>query len=150
MTTSLNVAMGMPRWCHHHASRLRIVKKSPRSLELGSNAASLKIHEIRPEGGERFWMVEWELRFRALQTVCGSRIFSEQVLSAAFGITDEIIYTSDEMAEEYGADAMYQGHFIRRGDYLNIPGPGTGHDGDPNISIEVDPQIRCAVLELTA
>lgn len=41
-----------------------------------------------------------------------------------------------------------QGAFIRYGNFLNIPSPGTGHDGDPNISILIDGPIRRAVRQL--
>lgn len=40
------------------------------------------------------------------------------------------------------------GAFIRQGRYLNIPGPGTGLIGDPNISIRLKPEIVAAVSKM--
>ena len=52
------------------------------------------------------------------------------------------------LIERYGGTVAAQGEFIRWGKYLNIPGPGTGHDGDANISIFVSDEIRDAVAQL--
>lgn len=45
-------------------------------------------------------------------------------------------------------DRKKRGLFIGKGPYLNIPGPGTGEDGDPNISVLVTANVREAVKEL--
>lgn len=52
------------------------------------------------------------------------------------------------LIDRYGGTVASQGEFIRWGKYLNIPGPGTGHDGDANISIFVSDEIRDAVTAL--
>ncbi len=48
----------------------------------------------------------------------------------------------------YGGNSAVQSKFIRWGNFLNIPCPGTGHDGDPNVSIYVTDEIREAVRKL--
>lgn len=59
------------------------------------------------------------------------------------------IQNSNNLIKVYGGRAAQQGCFIAwESDYvnaLNIPHPGFGHDGDPNISIEVDDRMRQVV-----
>lgn len=69
-------------------------------------------------------------------------------LAAAFGLSDESGDFGDWLIERYRADSAEQRLWIRYGNQLNIPGPGTGHDGDPNISIELDGDIKKAVVAI--
>jgi len=52
------------------------------------------------------------------------------------------------LIERYGGTVAAQGEFFRCGSYLNIPHPGTGYQGDPNLSILLDYSIRLAVMQL--
>lgn len=49
------------------------------------------------------------------------------------------------MIRRYGGTTADQGRFIRYNRFLNIPGPGTGHDGDSNISVEIRSEMQDAV-----
>lgn len=75
-----------------------------------------------------------------------------QIVAAAFGLTDYLPMQlpGDFLLEKYGGDVACQFLFIRWQDYLNIPGPGTGHDGDPNISIKLTDEIKEAIRALLA
>ncbi len=48
----------------------------------------------------------------------------------------------------YELDAASQGKYVRLGDYLNIPHPGTGLVGDPNVSVEIKPEMKSAIQAL--
>jgi hypothetical protein len=69
-------------------------------------------------------------------------------LKSAFGIHEANGYASDWLLNEFGGTCASQGKFLRYKDYLNIPGPGTGHDGDSNVSIELDRSIQTAARDL--
>ncbi|HEY0010946.1 MAG TPA: hypothetical protein VGB97_03495 [Candidatus Paceibacterota bacterium] len=48
------------------------------------------------------------------------------------------------------ADAGERGEFCRTKGYLNIPHPGIGHPGDPNLSLLITEDIRKAVEDFLA
>jgi hypothetical protein len=52
------------------------------------------------------------------------------------------------LLDRYGGDSAAQGFYIRWRNCLNIPCPGTGHDGDPNISVTLSDDIKEAVRQL--
>lgn len=139
-----------PDWYHHHGTKVGVDEKSvsATSVAFCSNAARL---EIRLAGEK--WMVEWEIKFEAPNAGVWGRVYmADETLCGAFGIPrakeDRGARHSSWLASRYRADSAVQGAYIRKGNYLNIPGPGTGHDGDPNISILLDDQIRNAVRRL--
>ena len=70
-------------------------------------------------------------------------------LRGAFGLSDEVLEGSAWLVESYTAQSAAQGKYIRLGKFLNIPCAGTGHDGDPNVSIVINPDMRDAVDRLT-
>jgi len=123
-----------------HSGRSSVIK-------LEGSAAELMI--VKLDAGS--WQVEWEVRQSQLEVFRGRVIMKDEQLRRAF---DDRPYPLDLglsgnqwLFQQYECDAADQGFFIRSGDYLNIPGPGTGHDGDPNISIEIDADIRRAVRQ---
>ena len=82
---------------------------------------------------------------------------STKNLRCAFGLSDEEDYDGSRATflpwrntniERYGGTCFYQGVFLRYEYFLNIPGPGTGNDGNPNISVELDDGIKNAVRQL--
>ena len=78
----------------------------------------------------------------------GRAWFSEEDLKSAFGFSDKSGEYGYWLIERYGADVASQGKYIRWRDHLNIPCPGIGNDGDPNVSIYLDDDIKNAVREL--
>jgi hypothetical protein len=78
----------------------------------------------------------------------GNIKMSRAEVRVAFGLAAQ---TEDRtFAKKFNADAASPGRFIRRGSYLNLPMPGTGVDGDPNISVYISPEIRLAIQALLA
>lgn len=49
---------------------------------------------------------------------------------------------SNWLIHRYGGTTAVQGKFLRWGQYLTISGPGTGQNGDANISVFVSERIR--------
>ena len=142
-----------PDWYHWHGDRIRVksLDKTSRVLILGSNTASLIIRKRTKK--EEQWFVEWKIiqaRTEGLK-INGRMIFSTSQIMAAFGLVE---YSDDLidwwLINRYGGDCAVQRCFIRYEFYLNIPGPGTGADGDPNISILIDEDIQNAVQNLLA
>jgi hypothetical protein len=80
------------------------------------------------------WKVEWQL-VHAWGDDTGCRAFDDQELASAFGISDRSDQYSDWMLQRFGGTCAHQGLFIRYNEFLCIPGPGTGHDGSPEVSM---------------
>ncbi|MEK7080275.1 MAG: hypothetical protein AAB777_01990, partial [Patescibacteria group bacterium] len=137
-----------PEWWHHHGIKIRVTYKDAKAITMEGSAARLIIWLANP-GTKCPWSVEWRVIHSQTEQVNGVVRFSVEELLTAFG-TSVIIQPSHSqwMVDVYGAECAFQGKYIRTGDFLNIPCPGTGHDGDPNISIELDDEIRDAVGQL--
>lgn len=97
------------------------------------------------------WLVNWKINHSLDTCVSGKTLFSSENLVRAFNL---IIFINPEhdsgewLIKRYGGTEAKQGRFIRYRDHLNIPGPGTGSDGDPNISIKLNQKIKDAVGSL--
>ena len=147
------IRFGMPIWCHHHGSKMRVEKfgKENHTLVIAGSAAKVTITQasaIYPKAGGFFVDYEVVQYVSYDEVVRGRRQFSADDLAAAFGLSDESGKYGQWLIDQYGADSAEQGKYIRWKDYLNIPCPGTGHDGDPNVSIHLDQQIKDAVRQL--
>jgi hypothetical protein len=94
------------------------------------------------------WLAKWSIIQGPKAQVVGQVLLDSKDLSSAFGLSEETGPLSRWMLSECGANSASQGKFIRSGDFLNIPGPGTGHDGDPNISILIQGKMQDAVRRL--
>jgi len=96
------------------------------------------------------WLVEWSVLERAYPNwmTNGRRLLSIQDLSAAFGQTNAHTLQDAEFIARFEADAGKIGLYLRKGDYLNIPGPGTGELGDPNLSLVLTSEIKESVLKI--
>lgn len=109
---------------------------------------------VTPVGSnaELRWDLEWTVAeyWPTEELVRGKRRFRTETLQSAFGLSDTSPYHGRPLIERFGGEAASQGEFIRWRDFLNIPGPGTGHDGDANISIRLSPQTDKAICQLIA
>lgn len=125
-------ASSKPAWFHHKGryAKMRQADRRESMLLIGSDVA----HTIVQPNSPQEWLITWVITHASGQ-VKGSYIFDHEQLAAAFGLVEH--YGEPAWLSHYDADAGEQGLFIRRGNFLNIPCPGTGHDGDPNISIFV-------------
>ena len=140
-----------PVWWHHHGIKMVVqdFQKQNHMLVIGGSAAFVSIHLVQLSIGER-WRVEWEVVYSRTERVRGYIFFTADELRAAFGLVTELkTNTADgTFLGRPGVDFAVQGKFARRGNYLNIPCTGTGHDGDPNVSIEVTEEMQLALRQL--
>jgi len=145
---------GHPDWWHHHGAKVQAVGIDFNNKILMFNASAMRLiiwpTSILPTMSDRSWLVEWHvIQSRASnESVQGRRLFSNDELAAAFGIIEESGDYGQWLIDRYGAESAEPGLFIRWRDCLNIPGPGTGHDGDSNVSIKLTPEIKEAVGKL--
>lgn len=142
------IHLGFPIWWHHHGSKMKLESliKSDSLLLISGSAAHIGI--VRKADLNSNWWVEWEVVQSPGAKVNGSIVLSPDELRAAFGLSEESGDFGDWLLAEYGGDSAEQGKFIRWKNFLNIPCPGTGHDGDPNVSVELDEDIQNAVRQL--
>lgn len=140
---------GIPNWCHHHGSKMRVEEFSKGNylLVIAGSAASVRITR-RAKTVDEEWFVEWEVVQSQQAKVNGRAFFASDDLRAAFGLSQESGEFGDWLIEQFGADSASQGKFIRWKNFLNIPCPGTGHDGDPNVSIHIDDDVQNAIRQL--
>ena len=144
-----------PIWYHHHGSKMFVEKLDQKKhvLVIIGSAAKVSIRKassVYPN--TKGWFVDWEVvQCKPYEEgVRGRSQFNDEDIEAAFGLFEASGKCGDWLIERFGADAAEQGKYIRWKQFLNIPGPGTGHDGDPNVSIEIDEEIQNAVRQLLA
>ncbi len=145
------MAMFGPAWWHHHGTKMRRDEFHPKEklLAIVGSAATLKISKSTTKGCEHYWQIEWEVRQSLSEFSAGVVLFTNDDLSTAFGLKKVVVPShSTHLIRRYGGDRAFQGKYFGSGDYLNIPMPGTGHDGDPNISIDIDDAIKDAIRQL--
>ncbi len=146
-TPELAAPWGYPDWFHHHGNKVEVfnLDLKGRGLILKASAAHLTVgpHPANPDR----WIVAWEVHHRGAQ-VAGETSMSTELLRRAFGLTDETERAGEWLIDRYGGDTAFPGIYIRWHDCLNIPCPGTGGDGDPNISILLTNEIKEAVRQL--
>jgi hypothetical protein len=142
-----------PIWHHPHGSKMRVEKldKKNRVLVISGSAAKVTIRKassIIPNA--KGWLVDWEVvQCQAYgEGVRGRSCFKDNDIAAAFGLSDSSGRFGGWLIEQFGADVANQGKYIRWKKFLNIPCPGTGHDGDPNVSIQLNEEIQHNVLQL--
>lgn len=96
------------------------------------------------------WMLEWEVGQNLNEKATGSRFFTDTDLAYAFGLELPVSIESHSrwIIDRFGGDRASQGKYIGYKDHLNVPCPGTGYDGDPNVSILLDEKIKQSIRTL--
>lgn len=137
-----------PYWWHQHGLKMEITESTPFKLVIASRAASLTITAIEAsQDGQDRWNVQWQIIHTQMERVQGNCIFYRHQLTQALGAQPPRGVTP--FSPGYFDHVLYeQGQYVRDGKYLNIPCRGTGHDGDPNISIMIEDDIEQAVALL--
>lgn len=144
-----------PDWWHHHGIKMQVREKesTPGHLVIKGSAAELSITsatllnlQLRSKGPD--WMVDWRVEHSPHDYATGQTLMDLDTLKTAFGFNHTTTGYSEWLIHRYGGTAAEQGHFIRWNQYLNIPGPGTGADGDPNVSLKLNDSIKKSVGEL--
>lgn len=141
--------LGIPVWCHHHCTKMRASQfnKILHLLVIEGSAAIVRITR-RAITADEGWFVDWEIVQTQQEKVRGRVIFTSDELRAAFGLSENSGRFGGWLIEQFGADCAEQGKYIRWKNFLNIPCPGTGHDGDPNVSIRLNEEIQDTVRQL--
>lgn len=144
--------IGAPVWWHHHGGKMRVefldLKKS--ALIISGSAAKVTISKSK----QNEWFVDWEVIHGGASVPHPQEshgrawLFSDNSLARAFGLSNDSDKTGEWIVERYGGNCASQGRYIRWMGFLNIPCPGTGHNGDPNVSILLQDEIVEAVAKL--
>ena len=139
-----------PVWWHQNGVKMRpLFGGGDRTLQVFADAATLTISPNEHSRNDRDrWLVAWEIRRISPCGINGKTAMSAETLCRAFGLAEGTAKSSAWLLQHYGADSAEQGCYIRSGDCLNIPGPGTGRDGDPNISVLLDEDIKEAARHI--
>lgn len=143
---------GMPTWFHPQGMKMLVKEFLPRDhyLLIMSRAAKLKIVKCEARLPDS-WIVDWEIVQNQHENSSGRIIMPTGVLRAAFALeAADTDLSSQWLIRRYGGDFADQGRCIRWGNFLNIPHPGTGHDGDLNLSLYVTRDMQEDVRQLTA
>ena len=132
-----------PTWAHKSGDKM-VIQGSPMPpylhLESKSGFAELRINW---QEDRRCWTLNWHLFDRGMTAVSsGNREVTSRELQAAFGLLEAVLPEDSLMNRRSGRDITLRGLFIRQGQWLNMPCPGTGLDGDPNITIFITHEIR--------
>lgn len=136
----VGTAIGMPKWVHPHSVKVEFDKDKSvrtRTIRFESKVVSVTISRLRP--------YSWHVAYRIAQpwgfTESSVSLHTAELL-CALNIDDSAGIAGTEESKwwqtAYGSDVCVPGKFIRQGNWLNIPCPGTGVDGDPNLSIFLD------------
>ena len=138
-----------PAWWSETGMGMVVRSENPTDLALVSDTQRLCIFY---EGVNASDMVEWRLhrkiQYSGEEFSEGVILLADPLLLTAFGLSDLVTPCGRRLAERYGADAAFQGAFMRKGDYAIFPGPGTGLEGDANFSLFLTESIKAAVQTL--
>lgn len=141
-----------PDLAHSHGTKIRLkdINKATGIIHLASSAAFLTIERIYSDCKfTSTYLISWKIINSQSEQITGKILMDEKHLKLAFGLDDDYEELGSWwLIEIYGGTVAYQGCYIRWKNWLNIPCPGTGHDGDPNITIEIDNGIKNAVKKL--
>lgn len=132
-----------PVWWHPDGVRMRPLSGyQEHKLQIFSDRAVLAISPDEDSHEHGIWFLAWRITRTSALSIEVKLKIPEEILRRAFAL-DRGPHGSDEwLLKHYGADSAARGYYIRAGNYLNIPGPGTGRDGDPNVSILLDEDIQ--------
>jgi len=146
---SKKVCSDAPVWWHPNGMRMRPLSDLQRhSLQIVSDRATLTISPDKEPHKHRVWVLAFEINRVTAFSLKTQLKIPEKTLCLAFALRDDPDSSDEWLTGHYGADSAIPGYYIRSGDYLNIPGPGTGRDGDSNLSILLDNDIRALLEQL--
>ncbi len=141
----LDIIDDKPSWFHPHGHRIGLVgvDREHRTVVLRSSAVTVV---ISPEKDQKF-KVAWTIDHSPAEMVTGTVLLQRPRLLTAFLVLPNLPPEESQASylKRFEVDAGAVGYFIRRSRFLNLPCPGTGHDGDPNVSIVVTQEITNAI-----
>jgi hypothetical protein len=145
--------IGWPEWWHAHGMKIHL--GDPQNLLrhlrnetvlLRGSAVIITIRRILPDE----WSIKYEILHEAPSRTAGIVHMNTLQLEAAFALREKANASATATAylARFGGVVGIPGKFIRYERWLNIPGPGTGIDGDPNVSIELHKEIKDALKQV--
>ena len=143
-----------PWWFHVGGEKMEIKEfsKEHHTLSIQGKGAEIFIQTagaVHP--GTAGWLVDWRVihKFQPFdEEVSGRRHFSSEELATALGLSEGSGKTGQAMLNQHAIDSVELGKYARWKTALNIPGIGTGNDGDPNVSVRITAEMQEAVKEL--
>jgi hypothetical protein len=142
---------GIPDWHYHGSSKMCVTSYSEahQFVLYESDSATLRVSKFA--GPTIGWMVKYGLIHGPHGRIDGQVWMSADDLATAFGLSDDCsARTGQTILNMYGGDVAKPGTYLRFGACLNVPGPGTGYPGDPNISILLTDELKNIVRKLLA
>lgn len=134
-----------PIWFYPAEHPLEYVQNTNTMIEFRSDGgAYLKLSMVEDPEAVDQWNVEWKIVHGSGAEGTWKSVFPRSMLLVAFGVTSSSSHPpcATELLFRYNADEGALGRFIRRGDCLNIPGPGTGFVGDANLSVLLTDDVK--------
>ncbi|MDO8579772.1 MAG: hypothetical protein Q7R72_02800 [bacterium] len=144
--------LDIPVWCHSHCTKMSVIQSSNESvllcthLDIKNCAVWVRIDKFP---GQNLFCLEYKLTHGLENWATGKIVFSRETLRLAFAIDGFCSEHNQWILSEFGGDAAVPGKFIRWKDYVNFPGPGTGHSGDANVSVKIRPEMAEAIRRFT-
>ena len=134
-----------PIWWVGQGTKMRIAKdeSGKNGLVIRGSTAEVRITKAPEE--QSGWFIEYRIDHGGNCQTNDRVRMSESELAAAFRLRDDHEDNSFFLIERFGGTVAIQRIFIRYREFLNIPGPGTGRQGDPNVSIKLYPETIMAV-----
>ncbi len=136
---------GVPDWHHPKSWKVQLEKADAAYIVITAPAARLTIVELIDAESINKWIVRWEIFSKGEQSQRGEIVMNARQLCAAFALTEKWEDSDQWWTGAYQEIASAEGMYFRYDRWLNIPGPGTGKDGDPNISICLDAEMKKAI-----
>jgi hypothetical protein len=137
---SVTAQLTPPKWFHNLGRFVYRTsdRRDPFTLTFTSKSAHLKISKAHTSG---LWKIRWIIYFgKRTGKVEGHLIFTEAELRTLFHLCrteGDVCALDAEYGIKWGAEIAAPGLFVRSKIFANVPGPGTGKDGDPNISFMI-------------
>ena len=154
-TPSVNIAH-YPTWYHPGGDKVLIkghhgITTRNRELVIGSNSLNMTIAKNlhAQDKGRCEWLIKYKMSHALIRTYLeGLIIMTTQDLETAFGLSGDCDADDGQgILDVCGGDVAKEGKYIRYGEFLNIPGPGHGWDGDANVSIRVGKDLKIRLQE---
>jgi len=134
-----------PHWWVSHGGKMEVKRRSNLRLLLKSSTSEL---ELSRDDGSGTFTVFYRLHHGSGSTEHQINGLHETEVKEMFALENggRSDYQIFAPLTTY-ADAALPGAYCRQAGYLNIPHPGAGKQGDPNLSVHITEEIRTAVQD---
>ena len=148
---SFGLRDNIPEWHNPRSREMRLEKADSSHVSISGPTSRLIIVELLDLLGAEVtskWIVRRELYSEEEWLTRDEITMDARQLCDAFGLNDKPEYEDQWGDTAYEHTAFEAGRYFRYDQYLNIPNPGTGEDGDPNISILITDDMKHAIAAM--